>query len=190
VSLQQRLCALSGRSCPADSPERPAARVGGTFDGRQRPLFGVRANLLGTQRNTAEERSFELVLLAVEQFLQVVGAHLRAIRLLLAQVAPRLPIEQLGLAVREARSAAQVGWIGAQPLIVEIGLRTIDRALLAVDDELLAIGDALIQIADRLLLVELLLVLEFPAGFTIGVHERGCGFAGARISSIGDGLAM
>lgn len=84
------------------------------------------------------------MLLLIEKLLNVVGAELGSISLLLACVAASLAILDLRLATFSAWRGERYRAFGGGQLLVEIGLLVIDCELLAIDDRLLTIGDALI----------------------------------------------
>jgi hypothetical protein len=116
-------------------------------------------------------RSFEHILLAIEELLNVVGALLRSVGLLLSRVTSRLPVLDLGLPPFNARGRTRARGLQGGQLLVEVGLFAVDPLLLAVDDRLLSIGDALIEIADCLFLPEAVLIALVLLGAFLCAHR-------------------
>jgi hypothetical protein len=170
LALLKRPCAVLGFVGPAKGLQRSPARVGGAFDGGQCARARVVQELLGAQR-VGVHGLLQLVLLAVEQPLQVVGAQLRAVGLVLAGVASSLTTLHPGLAAREMSGGDEVGWVRERQLVVELVLCLVDGELLTIHENLFAICDALIQVAHRLVLVERVLVGPVLLGMGFSVHD-------------------
>ncbi|HXP28375.1 MAG TPA: hypothetical protein VN804_01350, partial [Solirubrobacteraceae bacterium] len=77
----------------------------------------VRTQLIGGQRNGAHRR-FEQVLLIVEKLLDIIGADLGAVRLLLTRVAASLAVLDLRLAAFNARRRGRAQSLGDRQLRV------------------------------------------------------------------------
>jgi hypothetical protein len=170
LAVLKRACALLGFVGAAKGLLRSPARVGGALDRGRDARGGVIEEPFGVPRIWLP-RLLQVVLLAVEQPLQIVGAKLGAIGLVLARVASRLTILHLGLAAGEVSGGGEVARVRDRQLVVELVLCVVDGDLLAVHENLFAIRDALIEVAHRLVLVKRVLMISVLLGMGFRVHE-------------------
>jgi hypothetical protein len=103
------LCAVLGFVCAAKGIVRPAARISGALNRSLDTRGGGTMELRGAQGVTLGLRLLQVVLLAVKQPLEVVGAELGAVGLTLACIGPILTTAQLSLPTGVMSGRPEVG---------------------------------------------------------------------------------